>query len=93
MNFNYPEDLAWVVLLLPLISVVVITLFTQRSKQLSAQISILAVIGSFVAGAVLFAQFLMMDSPSMSATAWNWLNIVGPTTDGLKIDIGFQIDP
>src|SRR5688572_3133345 len=33
-----------------------------------------------------------MDSPSMSATAWNWMNIVGPAADGLKIDIGFQID-
>ncbi len=28
----------------------------------------------------------------MSATAWNWLNIVGPAAEGLKIDIGFQID-
>ncbi len=92
MNFNYPEDLAWVVLLLPLLSTVVITLFTQRSKALSAQISILAVVGSFVASAALFAQFLMIDSPSMSATAWNWLNILGPAADGLKIDIGFQID-
>ncbi len=27
MNFNYPEDLAWVILLLPLLSAVVITLF------------------------------------------------------------------
>ena len=71
MNFNYPEDLAWVVLLLPLLSAAVITLFTQHAKKTSAQISIFAVIGSFAASAALFAQFLMMDSPSMSATAWN----------------------
>src|SRR5688572_29792470 len=33
-----------------------------------------------------------MDSPSMSATAWNWMNIVGPAADGLKIDICLRLD-
>ena len=36
-------DLAWLVLLLPLLSAVVITLFTQGDPKLSAQLSIGAV--------------------------------------------------
>ncbi|HMJ91593.1 MAG TPA: NADH-quinone oxidoreductase subunit L [Candidatus Acidoferrum sp.] len=93
MNFSYPEDLAWVVLLLPLLAAVVIALFTQRWKFLSAQISIIAVIGSFVASAVLLAQFLLMPNTEfMHAQPFQWLAAGIPGLDELKVSIGLNID-
>jgi NADH-quinone oxidoreductase subunit L len=89
---NYPEDLAWIVLFLPLAATVIITLFTQRHHALSAQISILAIIGSFVASVILFAQFLAMDSGAMSATPFNWLTTGIQGAEELKIQIGMRLD-
>ena len=92
MTFNYPEDLAWIVLLLPLASAVIVTLFTQRQHALSAQISILAVIGSFIASVILFTQFVVMDSSTMAATSFNWMTVGLQGTEELKVHIGLQLD-
>ncbi len=92
MNFSYPEDLAWVVLLLPLVATLIITLFTQRWKFLSAQISIIAIVGSFVASAVLVAQFMLMQARGMDATPFEWLAAGVPGFDELKVNIGMHID-
>jgi len=92
MNFSYPEDLAWVVLLLPLLSVVAITVLTQRWKHLSAQISIIVVVSAFIASAVLLAQFLLIGARFMSSSAFEWLAVGLPGGDELKVLIGLQID-
>ena len=79
------ENLAWVVLLLPLISAAVITLFTLRNPRPSAQISIVAVVLSFVCSIVLYGVF--RQSPPTYAASLNWLD-VGP----LHFDIAPRID-
>ena len=93
MNFTYPEDLAWIVLLLPLAAVVVITLGTQRNKHVSALISIGAVIGSFVASAILLAQFLSLSAGQFNARPFEWLAAGSPGMEQLKVTIGLHVDP
>src|SRR5215217_4584554 len=92
------ENLAWIVLLLPLFSAVVIALFTQRSKNISALISIAAVVASFLGSLVLFlVPLLGQHDPSVAqdfatrVQPWNWLSIGG--SEGIKIDIGMTLDP
>ena len=48
-------SLAWIVLLLPLVSAGLITLFTLKNDKLSAKISIGAVIGGFVLSLLIFS--------------------------------------
>jgi NADH-quinone oxidoreductase subunit L len=83
------ENLAWIVLLLPLFSAVVIALFTQRSKNISALISIGAVVVSFFCSVVLF--MVLRGAEATQVPPWNWLAIGG--SDGIKIDIGMTLDP
>jgi NADH-quinone oxidoreductase subunit L len=47
-------SLAWIVLLLPLVSAALITVFTLKNDKLSAKISIGAVIGGFVLSVLIF---------------------------------------
>jgi NADH-quinone oxidoreductase subunit L len=78
---------------LPLAAAAVITLFTQRWKFLSAQISIIAVIGAFIASTVLFAQFILMPNTELiQAQPFQWLAAGIPGLDELKVSIGLQID-
>ncbi|MBT3614876.1 MAG: NADH-quinone oxidoreductase subunit L, partial [Verrucomicrobia bacterium] len=72
---------AWLILLLPLFSAVVIGLGAFRSRKASAVISIGAVTGSFLLTLLLVA-FGGELHPSVT-----WLAI-----GGLQIDIGLQID-
>src|SRR5215469_3366146 len=67
MNSFYP----WLILLAPLVSATVITLFTLRSKSLSSAISIAAVLISFVLSCVIF-----VDRTS-AATEFRWIAISG----------------
>jgi NADH-quinone oxidoreductase subunit L len=80
--FTTNSSLPWLILLLPLTSAVIITLFTRRFKTLSAAISIFAVAGSFVCSCVVF---MTLD---ISAPEFSWLNIHGT----LQIPIGFVLD-
>jgi NADH-quinone oxidoreductase subunit L len=89
MNFNYPEDLAWIVLLLPLAAAVIITLFTQRHGKLSAQLSIGAILGGFIISVVLLAQALTSGASVMDASSFNWLSI---PDQKLNFDIGLHVD-
>ncbi|HEY0548143.1 MAG TPA: NADH-quinone oxidoreductase subunit L, partial [Verrucomicrobiae bacterium] len=84
------ENLAWIVLLLPLVSAVLITLFTKRHRHLSAQISIGAVALSFVVSLGLF--FGLHDAKSVDSTAFNWLALGSSGADSLKIDLGLRVD-
>ena len=72
---------AWLILLLPLFSAVVIGLGAFRSRKASAAISVGAVTGSFLLTLLLIAAGGELH-PSVT-----WLAI-----EGLQIDIGLQID-
>src|SRR6266403_2267913 len=63
--------LPWCVLLSPLVSAAAITLFTHRSRALSAFISVAAVLGSFVCSCFVFAQ------TDISAPEFTWIDIRG----------------
>jgi NADH-quinone oxidoreductase subunit L len=78
------EHLPWLILFLPLLSVVVITLFTLRSKTVSSLISI----GAVVAGFVMTLLFINANGFQFSGeTSTNWLSI-----GGLQIDFGLKLD-
>jgi NADH-quinone oxidoreductase subunit L len=79
------ENLPWLILFLPLLSVAVITLFTLRSKIVSSLISIFAI----VAGFILTLVFINANGfhPAVTETSTNWLSI-----GGLQIDFGLKLD-
>ena len=74
--------LPWLVLLAPLGSAIVITLFTLRRKTLSSFISIAAVLMSFVCSCLIFTE------QSISAVELTWIDI----SAGLKVPLGLTID-
>jgi NADH-quinone oxidoreductase subunit L len=78
--------LAWIILFLPLAAVVVITLFTQRNRRVSATLSVGAVVVGFILSAIIvkFAGW----QPATSDVTVNWLT-VGP----LQVDFGLHFDP
>ncbi len=78
------ENLPWLILFLPLLSVAVITLFTLRSKTVSSLTSI----GAVVAGFVMTLLFINANGFQFSGeTSTNWLSI-----GGLQIDFGLKLD-
>jgi NADH-quinone oxidoreductase subunit L len=79
------EILPWIILFLPLAAAAVITLFTQRNRQVSATLSV----GAVVAGFILSLLFVKMAGwqPATSEVAVNWLS-VGP----LQVDFGLHFD-
>ena len=72
---------AWLILLLPLFSAVVIGLGAFRSRKVSAAISVGAVVGSFL------LTLLLISASGELRTSVTWLEF-----EGLQIDIGLQID-
>src|ERR1043165_3399434 len=82
----HPQLLAWLVLFLPLFAAVIITLFTRRDRELSAGLSI----GAVVAGFVLSAAFIGWAGwqPAESESSVNWLTI-----GDLSIQFGLRFDP
>lgn len=69
-------------LVLPLASAAIITLFTRGSKSLSAAISIAAVLGSFFCSCAVFSKI------DISAPEFSWIDIGGT----LQVPIGFVLD-
>src|SRR5438477_8100792 len=77
-----PSILPWLVLMAPLISAAVITLFTLRWKAVSSFISIAAVLVSFACSCLIFTQ-------SGIATAhFNWIDIPG----AFKVPLDLTLD-
>ena len=76
------SNLAWIVLLSPLISAAAITLFTHRSRPLSSFVSIAAVLGSFVCSCLIFTQ------PSVSVPESTWIDFGGV----FNVPFGFVLD-
>src|ERR1017187_859861 len=80
------ENLPWLILFLPLLSVAVITLFTLRSKTVSSLISI----GAVVAGFVMTIIFIAANGfhPAVTVTSVNWLSI----GHYFNVDFGLKLD-
>ena len=74
--------LPWVVLLAPLFSAVVITVFTLRWKALSSVISVAAVLVSFVCSCLIFSR------SGISPPEFAWLELAGV----FKVPFGFVLD-
>src|SRR5881398_4025245 len=74
--------LPWIILLAPLISAVVITLFTLRWKAVSSFISIGAVLVSFTCSCLIFTQ------SGIAAAEFAWIDISG----AFKVPFGFTLD-
>jgi NADH-quinone oxidoreductase subunit L len=86
-NLMKLEALPWIILFLPLLAAAVITLFTQKNRDLSAVLSVGAVIVSFG----LSALFVAVNGwePAAREISVNWLSI----GQALQIDFGFRLDP
>src|SRR5688572_7157978 len=78
--------LPWIVLLTPLAVAIGITLFTRRDAKLSAQLSIIAVVISFIASVILFGLF--SGKEGVKTTPIEWLPLAG-----LSIQFGTTLDP
>jgi NADH-quinone oxidoreductase subunit L len=77
------EILPWLILFLPLFSAAVITLFTLKRRNVSAFISI----GAIVIGFVSTVAFIAANGWVTGEAAVNWLSI-----GGLNIDFGLKLD-
>ncbi|HEY4256168.1 MAG TPA: NADH-quinone oxidoreductase subunit L [Candidatus Udaeobacter sp.] len=75
--------LPWIILLVPLVSAAVITLFTLRSKILSSSISIVAVLVSFVCSCLMFA------FSTATGAEFTWIGISGV----FQVPFGLTLDP
>src|SRR6266545_288882 len=75
--------LPWLILLAPLLSAAVITLFTLRLKTLSSSISIVAVLVSFACSCLIFAQH------TTAAAEFTWIGISGV----FQVPFGLTLDP
>ena len=74
--------LPWIVLLSPLFSAAFIVLFTQKRRDLSALISVFAVLVSFVAALGIF-----ISAPPEKPIEFAWLDF-----PGFKVSIGLTLD-
>ena len=74
--------LPWIVLLAPLVSAAVITLFTRRWKMLSSSISIAAVLVSFICSCFIFAH------RTQGAAEFTWISISGV----FQVPLGLTLD-
>jgi NADH-quinone oxidoreductase subunit L len=83
---NLENILPWVVLLLPLTAAMGITLFTRRDGRLSAQLSIAAIVTSFVLSLILFGLFSSKDR--VETRALEWLSV-----GGVSVSFGITLDP
>ena len=77
------EYLPWLILFLPLLSAAVITLFTLKHRNVSALLSI----GAIVIGFVSTVTFIAANGWVTGEAAVNWLSI-----GGLNIDFGLKLD-
>ena len=83
---NNPEDLAWIILLLPLVAALVITLFTLRDGRFSGKLSIAAIVLSFLFTVGLFAA--LGQNAVVNAAAFDWMSV-----GNFKVEFGLRLDP
>ena len=77
------EHLPWLILFLPLLAAAVITLFTLKHRNVSALLSI----GAIVIGFVSTVTFITANNWAGGESAVNWLSI-----GSLNIDFGLKLD-
>src|SRR6267142_257183 len=80
------NHIPWIILFLPLLSAVLITLFTKHDRKLSAGLSIGAVVAGFVLSIIFIAWAGW--SPAQSDLAVSWLAV-----GDLQVDFGLRLDP
>jgi NADH-quinone oxidoreductase subunit L len=83
------EILPWLILFLPLLAAAVITLFTLKDRNVSALLSIGAIVAGFVMTLVFIGVngfHITAETPGVGHTG-NWLSI-----GGLNIDFGLKLD-
>jgi NADH-quinone oxidoreductase subunit L len=85
--FENPEPFAWLILLPPLVAAGIIAMFTRQYRRLSAQISICAVLVSFLTTVILFGILRASGADSMRPTSVNWLWI-----GDFAVDISLRLD-
>ena len=79
------EQLPWIILFLPLLASAVIALFTLKGRNVSALISI----GAIVAGFICTLVFINANGFSLNdETTCNWLSI----GDSFQVDLGLKLD-
>ena len=80
------EALPWFILFLPLLAAVIITLFTQRDRKVSATLSI----GAVVIGFILSCIFIKAVGwqPSVNEVSATWLRV-----DNFDVQFGLHFDP
>jgi NADH-quinone oxidoreductase subunit L len=89
-----PEDLAWIVFLLPLLPVLLITLLTRREPRVSGYIAICAVGLSFLVSIGLYMFVQRTGVSYVPATPWDWLQVERTeNTPGLLIQMAPFLDP
>jgi NADH-quinone oxidoreductase subunit L len=81
-----PELLPWIVLFLPLVAAALITLFTQRNRELSAALSIGAVVTGFILSVIFRA--LVGWEPAVRESTVTWMSI-----GDFQVDFGLRFDP
>src|SRR5437016_9768806 len=80
------EILPWLILFLPLLSAAAITLFTQKNRQLSAKLSIGAIVSAFILSVLFIAANGWQ--PERRETLLTWLEV-----GELQVDFGLRLDP
>src|SRR6266536_2345840 len=80
------EALPWLILFLPLLSAAAITLFPRKNRDLSAKLSI----GAIVSGFLLSVLFIAANGwlPERRETLATWLEV-----GDLQVDFGLRLDP
>jgi NADH-quinone oxidoreductase subunit L len=87
------EILPWLTLFLPIFSAAAITLFTLKHRNVSALLSVGAIVAGFVMTLVFIGAngfHINAETPGV-APAGNWLSI-GEPVGGLQIDFGLKLD-
>ncbi len=80
-----PDLIPWIILFLPLLAAVVITLFAQHDRKLSAGLSIGAVVAGFILSIIFIGLTGWGPARESSVT---WL-----TVGNLQVDFGLRFDP
>jgi NADH-quinone oxidoreductase subunit L len=78
------EAIPWIILFLPLLATVLIALFTQKDRKVSATLSITAVVAGFILSIIFIAVNGWNPLPESAAT---WL-----AAGDLRIDFGLRLD-
>jgi NADH-quinone oxidoreductase subunit L len=81
-----PDILPWIILFLPLGAAALITLFTQRNREVSAALSIGAVVAGFVLS-VIFRAWVGWE-PAVRESVAPWLSL-----GEFQVDFGLRFDP